>query len=339
MRNSRPRAFTLIELLVSIGIIVILVGLLLPAVMRANKSGMRLRMAGDLQTIAVSLEAYKQDFGDIPRLPTYPATTGTVYAGNPVANTGAAILGMALLGPYGDGTIPNTVAPPYDPADPPLFQMIAYHPGDCVRQNVGSAQQYVCIQEIPATGIALTNYSYWEDFTATDNADGPGFKVRAGAAKVWGPYIQPGKIKNQGVDLLDPTGSPILYFPAHLGSIDVTKDSGNPATEPYVSNPLANPAVSLYGASDNLQAFYRSGETSPANDAVVLNRIRILLGNYSCGGFIDSTKGDTPVNQPYLLWSAGPDGVFGPAGYTPDPTNPAANQKAVSNCDDVTNFR
>src|SRR5207249_2066162 len=93
---------------------------------------------------------------------------------------------------------------------------------------------------------------------------------------------------------------------------------------------------SLYNADDNFEFFRRRGSTPDADD-VVLNRIRIMLGDWDTSGFINDTE--SAINQPYLLWTPGPDGLFGPVNYTPNSATPAENQKRVDKCDDVTNFR
>src|SRR5262249_4136471 len=96
----RRRGFTLIELLVVIGIIAALAALLLPMILKTMKQGSRTRTQADLNSVAIALEAYKADFGDYPRLPVY---TSGPDVGKPIADTGAAVLGKALVGPYGDG--------------------------------------------------------------------------------------------------------------------------------------------------------------------------------------------------------------------------------------------
>src|SRR4051812_10953586 len=96
-RLRRPcRAFTLIEMLVTIAIIVLLAGLLLPMLYKTYRSASRTRLAADLNSIGVALDAYKSDFGDYPRVPA--------------AGTGFATLGKALVGPY-DTTLTTLQAP------------------------------------------------------------------------------------------------------------------------------------------------------------------------------------------------------------------------------------
>lgn len=296
-----PCAFTLVEVLVVIGIIVLLAGLFLPMVIRARQQAARIRVAADLQTVAVALEAYKQDFGDYPRVDTASS------------NTGFAVLGKSLLGPFGTQS-------------PPVYSSSQdYSPGDCVTD---SPRQYVALKS--SRGVATSDTKAWAEFDPRDGADGTGFRLRQG--KVWGPYLASGKLKNQGVALLDHHGNPILYFPARPTRPNITQlaTGGNP--QPYVDRS----PQSLYNANDNFEFFRRSLPDESGDDAVVLRRIRIMLGDLNSNGCIDGSE--TPVTPPFLLWSAGADGVFGPANYQPAASpDVSANRRAVEKCDDVMN--
>ena len=84
------RAFTLVELLVVMGIIVVLIGLIFPSLGAVWKGGVRSRMHADLMAIGTALDAYKQDWGDYPR----------VY----LDNKGPEVLTRALIGPGNFGT-------------------------------------------------------------------------------------------------------------------------------------------------------------------------------------------------------------------------------------------
>ncbi len=77
-------------MLVVIGIALLLMGIVLPAVNRAYNQGVRTRMAGDLQAIAAALEAYRQDHGDIPRI---------YGSGSTPNHTGGVVLCKALIAP------------------------------------------------------------------------------------------------------------------------------------------------------------------------------------------------------------------------------------------------
>src|SRR3984957_468791 len=106
MTDSHPKrrrhllGFTLTEVVVVMGIIVLLMGLVLAAVLHALKAGKRSRVQADFQTISLALEAYKADFGDYPRFINDPSKTGTLsgqWDWN--GHRGAELLCRALIGP------------------------------------------------------------------------------------------------------------------------------------------------------------------------------------------------------------------------------------------------
>ncbi len=90
------RAFTLIEMLVVIGIIVLVASIAIPVTIRAQRKAKDTRMALELQAIGVALEAYQKDHGGYPE----------VLDGAP-PNTGADVLGRALIGPLDDDLKPG----------------------------------------------------------------------------------------------------------------------------------------------------------------------------------------------------------------------------------------
>ena len=110
-RRARP-AFTLVELLVTIGIIMVLLGILMPTIISARRQADRKRTEADLQVISQALEAYKQVFNDYPRQirPDWNITQPARMANGPER-----VLAKYLLGwdPLPDPLPPDPARPPY----------------------------------------------------------------------------------------------------------------------------------------------------------------------------------------------------------------------------------
>jgi len=300
------RAFTLIELLVVIGIILVLAGFLVPMVMKSYRTGERKRVEADLTTITVAIQAFKDDFGDIPR----PDNGGT--------NTGFASLGRYLIGPYGVGTTSMALGSG------------SFDPGDCY--YTGSAPNvltFVCIDHAtsPAPGPK------WVNFGAFDNKEGPGIKKPIGGPP-FGPYLQPEKFKTRGLSILDSRGNPILYFPASPVKPNIHQPGGYIGVENRGVNP---PVVPLYNAADN-EIFFRTATENASNQSqYAIQALQTIMGvNSSATPDGGIGAGETEVTTaPFVLWTAGADGVYGPVRED----NKLPKTPIPASWDDVTNFR
>lgn len=345
---NRGRAFTLLELLLVIGIIGLLAGILLPAVNKTYQRAIVLRTQADLQAIATGLEAYKADYG------VYPPLSGTVYSpaytGTDVSgpNSGAAVLGKALLGPMDEAhyytaagaAIDNLQNPPavFDPAK-------TYQAGDVVlvgtaptyaiyttAQPAPGASIFVCVRNetngsahAPTGGAAD---SWWTRFVPYDGLDGNGARNRlaaiadnnglphASAGKAYGPYLEAGRFKTNGPVILDRNGSPILYFTVDKLATP-TQGLGFVSRHSYprVTTPVASrEPLSMINANDNLGAFADDSATPVEPVATLFAKVAITLGDYNTNGS-NNPGAEPPVPQvPYLLWTAGADKRFGPPG-------------------------
>ena len=393
------RGFTLMELLLVIGILVILAGILFPAITAAHRKAVRARTQADLQTIAVALEAYKADWGGYP----------TVDA----QNSGAAALCRALIGPYdeaqfftfvasrtpqyaAENTLRNTVLPPMYAGGN------VYQAGDVVTTGratpfdaVNSGTQtdfWVCARndttgQMPST----TDKFWWARFFPYDGHDGAGSKGRLtavtedssgkpvgphrAAGKVYGPYLEADRFKTNGMAILDRNDCPILYFPVNRAfkPLDIkgtqllaAKLPAGTKQIPRLANRLTYPRnlaiedPAMVNVNDNIGPFLNETVSPQEAPDIMLARVLIMLGDYNVDRLIDTAAApgvnieipELPApSVPYLLWTAGSDRRFGPAGQA-DPAISTSkgdfyttadkqreNQVAAERCDDVTNFR
>jgi len=114
--------FTLIELLTVVGIIAMLIGLLLPALAEVRRTVKVAQQKAQFSTIAMALEAYKNDFGSYPEsdyLPPSLAPTPDFQASQRFTE---AVVGLDLLGYHPDSPWP------LQPAVSPDNKMDLYFP-------------------------------------------------------------------------------------------------------------------------------------------------------------------------------------------------------------------
>lgn len=287
--SCAPRGgFTLIELLVTIGIIVLLIGIALPALVSVRKSAKRSAMTNQLQMIYTGLEAFKSENND--RYPEVDLSTTPPYG---VGDNGAFALCRALFAP----------AP-------------------------ASAKD-------PATELA-------------DNKDDLGFRKEPGNGRVYGPYLRPEGFRF-GYAVSDGAGGFVLSEPGTVftghdyAKLMIADGNGKPilycaplSTRPrfgqgnvfFADSRSTHPNTDIVyydldrltghpGVTNAEMNAYRGlirhrGET---DDSAFLARTRTMLGARNDPGNIGKLVGTQPsFTFPVLLWSAGPDGVFGAAG-------------------------
>lgn len=309
-RRIAAGGFSLVELLVVIGIIVLLIGLALVALAVGRTKAEQARMASDLQAIAVALDAYKADFGDYPRIMesppagVFPVTPhkfslpltplNPIDLANAQCISGAELLCWALVGPYEATPTADFTSAMANAAANPKFPISAF-------------------------GFPPSNIQ------PGDAAAGPGFRLNAsGRGQVYASYLNIERFKigrqtgyERYLAILDSQKMPILYFPMNP----------RPAGAGWTAIADRSTAAT-YDLRDNEAPFLRSTDVS---SAAPLNRMLVMLGDRNLNGVID-VGGEIPLpTLPYLLWSAGPDGLYGP-------TNPGDSSE-VNNCDDVTNIK
>jgi prepilin-type N-terminal cleavage/methylation domain-containing protein len=170
-----------------------------------------------------------------------------------------------------------------------------------------------------------------------------GFRTQPGG-RVYGPYLAPGAFQVRDLGsrgpqdpspytggksmsmpvLCDSQGNPILYFPASAARPNVRLPGDPP---PYVGAS----DFSRYDVRDNIGLIPSKGPFARPGDATgdPARRVQVMLGDRNANGVLDADEKE--VNEAYLLWSAGADGVFGPN----NPNDPSSGEK----CDDAINFQ
>jgi prepilin-type N-terminal cleavage/methylation domain-containing protein len=117
--NRRHAAFSLVELLVAIGVIAVLLGLLLPVLIKARKSSDRTRCLSNLHQIAVAYQLYLQEHQQrVMRVNPIPTEKGLVPYAAPSL--------VEVLNPY-LGRMPARLTPTGVPAGNEPFRCPTDH--------------------------------------------------------------------------------------------------------------------------------------------------------------------------------------------------------------------
>ena len=335
-RPAAPRAFTLVELLIVIGIVAVLMGLLVPVLASVIRQRNRTAVSMTLAAIGSALDAYRQDFGDIPRLgvnPVTPTVNNPTDPLNVAPDRGARLLARALVGPapIDDGLAPAATSPDPrfrfedghgEPANPAGFKER--------RQTVQRGNETAVVFPGPVKGpyLDLNRVNLRKTTDAGLLSDG----------YVYGPDTV----------VLDPMNDqPILYYPALARPGDLADDDDGPGFTTvggnYISVPSPTQATrSLFSASDNPGSDdtgtppLQPGLTfrDPANGSPALPKryfLANLLGDANQNGLVDA--GESPVTSvPYLLIAGGDEGFQ----YEADAASP--RYRTWSSAKPITNF-
>ena len=97
--KKRNNAFTLTELLTAIGIVAVLIAILLPSLSKVRAVGYNIKQKGQLSSLDVALEVYRNDFGAYPSSSNKDSDGQDYYGSEKLAE---ALLGYDLLGVHKD---------------------------------------------------------------------------------------------------------------------------------------------------------------------------------------------------------------------------------------------
>ncbi len=350
MRQVRPaRGFTLVELLVVITIIIILVGILVPAVGAIRRNARNVQTRSILGTLGTALESYKSEarLGSV-----YPPSASDIVAGGTVGSfavgeianpyrsraatgapdririTGAGLLVLALLGPDTRGC-----------AGFKTFRTVSQF----WAQDSGAD---------PVSGTATPGNS-GAYATRSDTDETPVYQ-RAAAyidpSKLRQSRSQPGGTPNFVIDaedngpvrnypmFLDAFGGPVLYWRADPGGAKIADrappiaaaDLPNRGIYHYSDNaPLLDPDDPIAAGADGLLRTAPASEPQrlqwdPAGGGTLPTPLLTgatsqYINQLDQGAFAGYIRDQNvqaqlaPARRDYILASAGSDGIFGTA--------------------------
>ncbi len=297
-RQSRKRAaFTIVELLVVMSIIMILMGILLPAFNKAKQYARKVEQTAQFKSIDVGLELYRNEFEGYPDSDGEDASGYNQYPG--AMKLAEAMMGQDLLGFHPssrfdkDGQNP-ALPPPYDDLYPRPAPNPPYPPWylDNLRARKGP---YLNLENANPYSL-LDLYGAGNVGQLGDTADPNGGIVLCDEYK---------RIRNTTTGKR--VGSPILYYKADVSS----------TTHDDTSVPTAR--LSIYNCQDNQElidlgiawdlAFAHpmaSGGTDPDGNPAEWEIFYRMTRDEKVGVIPRPKMVDS-----YILISAGYDGLYG----------------------------
>jgi len=285
MKPKRQQTgFTIIELLTIMSIIVIIIGVLLPALNMINWYAKYTTQNNQFKNIAVGLQAYEIDFGEYPDSGALD-TTGAAYCG-------AMKFAETMAGQDGLGYNPDSKLTANDGAGPtelyprpaPSTPWPAWY-----EENLKKRKEYLEAKDVQICSLT--------DLYATNTG---GFVPPAKIALLCDVYKR-NEIKNsKGTKL----GMPILYYKADTSKL--AHDANNPGNPDNIYNYNDNQDLLALGVPWNPTLIHPlfQGSSGPAGQ-VFYNMIQ--------------DKSALPIKRPfnknsYILISAGGDGIYGTGG-------------------------
>lgn len=284
-RPAAPRGFTITELLVAIGIIVLLIGILLPALGKVLQRAKATQTASTMQEFAKACDAFQQEFG------YYPGLVPEDILANDPKITGTENALLHLCGGGIDQNDPLYASPPGGTAG---WSEITF----------GSGANQFKIKVNPSRigagpRIAAKEYPPFFAPKASELTPTTGQVAQSGAPA---SLVLP--------DLLDAWGQPIIYLRSmrEVGPLVGNGTTGQFAIAPTLGYVMSSPGAEesdIVGlgdlGKDQAPSLFRSAANVDATLAQIIRNPAF--------GKRDEPLNGTPAGR-FVLISAGPDGVY-----------------------------
>jgi len=285
VRNKRS-AFTIIELLTALVIIVILISLLLPSITMVRRMARETAQKAQFTTMDMSLNAFKQDYGDYPPSNTWDAAQPGVPAYCGAQKLTEALVGWDLMGFHPNSAWRSDgggLGGPYDPPNPgPVSIQARRGPyleqatANVFRLGESAAGAIDGLYTNPALLPLSSRYVICDVFT-----------------------VKKLKISTVGKTTTYKAGTPILYYKANISATTMLN------TPPW--------SAQRYDFQDNMVLADRFPLISKPGGTKHPLREAKFFYSYQ-GGLVDpkiSAKRWPYRPDSYILISAGMDGLYG----------------------------
>ncbi len=314
VNSQKAKGFTIVELLTVMGVIVVLISLLLPALSMVRDFSREIQQKAQFHSIEVGLGMYENDFGSLPpSADNRDLLSGNQlpdYDGNPSADRycGAMKLAEAMVG--GDMLGFHRNSGFYSNARNRINgQLVDVYSPDTDQLPWQTAEQNLDSRKGPYLDLESANafrlQSIYNTITPFVNPQIQG--VTGGPLVLCDTFSS----KRQSGEK---TGMPVLYFKARTRFAQQDYNNYYPDTNP---NNFADPHeddIYYFGDNYNLIDMKVPGDAT-ASHPVIIND---LLGTNGVSEFEKLILNDkvTSIKRPYrassfILWSAGKDGLFG----------------------------